>query len=189
MATEEEAKKEIVDALLALRNVLTQSKQECLSSLDQHQEVKKLLAKIERVLAPHSDVLDPQHNFRDFLDCDVLPLERLPARPDVIPWLDYYLAGFDYTATDGGVGVSLLDAAAWFDSDDVEAQRYEVKRLVNSKKITAVPIGKCPNDGRALLYRLSELVSDLQKIRSLEKRDVTQLRQHLKTRQRRPKPA
>jgi len=54
MATEEQAKKEIVVLFGDLRGILTQGPiQRYPRGLDQHPEVKKLVRKIEKVLAPH----------------------------------------------------------------------------------------------------------------------------------------
>lgn len=96
MATEEQAQKEIVAALCALRVILTQRpRREYPGGLEHHPEVKKLQAEIERTRSPHSATLDPRGPyFRDFIRCDVLPLTELPADWETLKWLDHYIERF-----------------------------------------------------------------------------------------------
>ena len=100
MATQEQAKKEIATALRALRGILTQGpKQRYPEGLYQHPKVKKLVAEIEKALAPHVEALDPDGPyFRDFLKCDVLLLTQLPADWETLKWLDHYIERFGGTA-------------------------------------------------------------------------------------------
>ncbi|NLY02216.1 MAG: hypothetical protein GXY83_39530 [Rhodopirellula sp.] len=101
MSTEEQAKKEIVAALRALRVILTQGpRREYPDELKQHPEVRKLNADIERALAPYSRTLDPRDVFRYFVPCDVLTLTELPADWETLKWLDHYIERYgDATVT------------------------------------------------------------------------------------------
>lgn len=68
--------------------------------------------------------------------------------------------------TEDDKGIAIFDLALLMEEDEAVA-RVSVKRLINSKKIRAKPIGKCPYDGRRKLYRLSELLSDVTQIMTL----------------------
>ena len=81
------------------------------------------------------------------------------------------------------MGISLFDVAFALEEDDIAATDL-VKKWIDSKRISAETIGKCPRDGRKHLYRLSELVADVQKIASLTSRDKSRLREVLTSRQR-----
>ena len=96
MPTVEQAKKEIVAALCALRVILTQRpRREYPDGLEHHPEVKELHAKTEKALAPHATTLDPCFPyFRDFIPCDVLPLTELPADQETLDWLNRYVERF-----------------------------------------------------------------------------------------------
>ena len=82
-------------------------------------------------------------------------------------------------------GVSFRDVAFAIECDD-KAATVAVRRWSKSGKIKAKPIGKCPLDGRAKLYRLFEILIDIQKILSLAKPEVEKYRQVLVAKQRPP---
>ena len=84
-------------------------------------------------------------------------------------------------------GVSLFDAAQYFESGDDRAARDLVARWHDAKAITAEPIGKCPTDGRAMLYRLPEILEDMARINGLDAPEKNKLRQQLRARLRRPR--
>jgi hypothetical protein len=89
-------------------------------------------------------------------------------------------------AKDSGVGVTIRDVAlAIEDGDDMEAKRL-VKRLSDSKKITAKPLGRCPNDRRARLYELTEILTDVQRILSLSRHEFRKYFRVLSDRTRKP---
>lgn len=88
--------------------------------------------------------------------------------------------------SDSETGVSLFDVATFLDPDDQEAARDTVRRMVKSKKIHATVIGKDPQDGRAQIYRLAELLKDVEKIYSLKGNEKSRLETHLRSRQRSP---
>lgn len=72
------------------------------------------------------------------------------------------------------VGVSLTDIAKAYGVEEYDVAEW-VKSFVDSKKITAKPIGKCSIDARKKLYRLSEILKDLGNFRSLtpsKKQDI-----------------
>jgi hypothetical protein len=83
-------------------------------------------------------------------------------------------------------GVSLYDVAFAVNEDDALAKEC-VKKWVDSKKLTASPIGSCPLDARRKLYRLSEILSDVQRIIQLEPREVDKYRQALTAKLRLPR--
>ena len=127
MVTEEQAKKEIVDASLKLRGILIQRPmKEYPSGLYQHSGVKKQIAKIEFALALHStlprdvytkDTHLPAPTPQCFgkrggllwalMTCNVLPLEQIPADWETLKWLDQYLEDFGGTVPDELTGISL----------------------------------------------------------------------------------
>ncbi|MCY3010272.1 MAG: hypothetical protein NTY42_10565 [Planctomycetota bacterium] len=77
-------------------------------------------------------------------------------------------------------GISLYDIGLHFEKDELAARSW-VKRFSDSKKNRCEPIGKCPNEGRASLYRLSEIVLDVQNYLNLdgkEKAKLSQAMQH-----------
>jgi hypothetical protein len=82
-------------------------------------------------------------------------------------------------------GVSLRDLAMLIEEDD-QVATTSVRKWIDSKKIKASPIGKCPLDGRAQLYRLSELLSDVGKILSLNNWELSKYRQALASKLRYP---
>ena len=82
-------------------------------------------------------------------------------------------------------GVTLHDIAFLIEEDD-QAAKSSVRCWINSKKIHAEPIGKCPLDGRRQLYRLEELLHDLGKILKLSPREKSKYRQVLKGKLRPP---
>ncbi|MEN6405263.1 MAG: hypothetical protein ABFC77_02205 [Thermoguttaceae bacterium] len=90
-------------------------------------------------------------------------------------------------ANQDNFGVTLADVAAFFEPNDDKARKDLVRRWINGKKITAVPLGKCPNDARAQLYRLSDILSDMERINGFMPGEKVRLRQHLIDRQRSPK--
>jgi len=83
-------------------------------------------------------------------------------------------------------GITLFDLALAIEEDDGAAKQL-VRTWVNSKRLTATPIGKCPYDGRRQLYRLSELLSDAKSILSLSSDDERKYRQALTARVRLPR--
>ena len=89
-------------------------------------------------------------------------------------------------ATALDVGISLRDIALHMTDNDDECARDTVRRWSNSKRITAKPIGKCPIDGRAALYRLSEILDDIKKVQTLSPREVIAYRQALTAKERAP---
>ena len=122
MATEEQAKKEIVAALQALRVILTKSpKQEYSSDLWQYPKVKKRIQEIGSALTMHSippNKVHPENRdisaltlqyFGDdgvqllqFLLCDVrwiekLPLTQLPHDKEILGYIDGYIVEFGGT--------------------------------------------------------------------------------------------
>jgi hypothetical protein len=82
-------------------------------------------------------------------------------------------------------GVSLRDIALLIDDDPVAASKV-VKEWTNSKKITAQSIGKCPHDGRAQLYELSEILSDVEKLSGLDRSEIRTYRAALRAKLRDP---
>ncbi len=86
------------------------------------------------------------------------------------------------SADETEMGVSLYDAAIVIEEGDDLAAIRLVKKWSDTKKITATPIGKCPNDARRTLYRLSEILSDLQVILSFTSKEKTKYRKALAAR-------
>jgi hypothetical protein len=72
------------------------------------------------------------------------------------------------------MGISLFDVALAIEEDDISA-KLSVRKWVDSKKLTAKAIGKCPRDGRARLYRLSEVMADLKKILGLTRSEQARI--------------
>ena len=73
------------------------------------------------------------------------------------------------------LGVSLSDVGLAMGNCDEELRDF-VRRFSKSKKITAEKLGKCPNDSRANLYRLFEIVENLHEFSPLseaEKKRIT----------------
>jgi len=85
-------------------------------------------------------------------------------------------------------GISLHDAAMYFEGRDDKAARRLVKHWHSQKGITAVSIGKCPTDARASLYRLQDVLTDLDRLNGLNGGEKLRLSQHLTARLRAPKP-
>jgi hypothetical protein len=85
------------------------------------------------------------------------------------------------------MGVSLRDVASCFHSDDAIIKRT-IRRMDGSKQMTATKIGKCRLNGRAQLYKLSEILSDAEKILALDSDEKASLDRHLRSRLRRPAP-
>ncbi|MCB9875817.1 MAG: hypothetical protein H6821_16735 [Planctomycetaceae bacterium] len=86
------------------------------------------------------------------------------------------------------MGISLYDLAFVIEEDD-SAATQRVKVWSDSKRISAESIGKCPLDGRRPLYRLSELLSDVKKLLSLNAKEVAKYRQALTAKLREPRPS
>lgn len=143
MATEEQAKKEMVAALRALRGILTQRpKQTYPDGLYEHPEVKKVQARIE-ARVPQLAALDPPGGpyFRDYLPCDVLPLTQLPADWETLKWLDHYIAEFGGTVpADGEVEclVTLQQAAAMVNRNKktLERCKADIKENMPAPKVS-----------------------------------------------------
>jgi len=85
----------------------------------------------------------------------------------------------------GTTGISVYDLAFVIEGDDAVA-RQRVKEWIDRKRITAKPIGKCPLDKRKQLYRLSELLSDVEKLLTLDKSELNRYRQALTSKLRAP---
>lgn len=83
------------------------------------------------------------------------------------------------------VGVSVADLVTALGEDEDQVSKT-VKRLHGSKAITAKPIGKCPLNARAKLYRLSEILTDFEKISPLSKSEKRRIEAILKTKEREP---
>jgi hypothetical protein len=85
-------------------------------------------------------------------------------------------------------GVALYDVALAIDPDNDDlAAKAAVKRWVDSKQITAKPLGKCPIDGRRQLYELSDILADVNKILGLTASEQARVRQALAPRLRPPR--
>ena len=82
-------------------------------------------------------------------------------------------------------GIAIFDVAFLIEEDDQVATQT-VKRWVDSKRITAKPIGKCPRDARKCLYRLSELLSDVRTILNPDRGEMNKYRQALTAKLRSP---
>jgi hypothetical protein len=82
------------------------------------------------------------------------------------------------TVQDTRVGVTLYDVA-FVVEDDEKAAKSTVKRWIDSKKIKAQPLGKCPVDGRRQIYRLSEILDDVKTILTLSPIEQSRLRKAL----------
>jgi hypothetical protein len=92
-----------------------------------------------------------------------------------------------HDATTRLVGVTLFDAAQYFESSDDRAASNLVNHWHDAKAITAEPIGRCPTDGRMQLYRLPETLADIVRLNGLDGREKNKLCQHLKARLRAPR--
>ena len=117
----------------------------------------------------------------DHIDWDGL------ARWDLLPEIRAALDDLPRPKTDPAAhGVSLSDLAKFFEGDDGAAPGL-VEHWHDLKAITAKPIGRCPTDGRAMLYGLTEILADIARVNGLDLKEKETLRQHLKTKLRRPK--
>lgn len=85
------------------------------------------------------------------------------------------------------VGVSLNDVAIAYGVNEFDVSEW-VKSFVDSKKITATPIGKCSIDARKKLYRLSEILRDLGNFRPLKPSEKQDMLSVLQAKEREPKP-
>ncbi|MFN7292805.1 MAG: hypothetical protein ACK5YR_00660 [Pirellula sp.] len=83
-------------------------------------------------------------------------------------------------------GVSLFDCGMAIEQD-MDCARGWVNRFSSSGKLKATPIGRCPNDARARLYRLPEILRDLDNFLSLSVREKARIRVHLERVKRPPK--
>jgi hypothetical protein len=63
-------------------------------------------------------------------------------------------------------GVTSYDVAFAIEEDE-RAAKALVKKLCDSKRMEAEPIGKCPSDGRRQLYRLPEVLEDFARFLTL----------------------
>jgi hypothetical protein len=90
-------------------------------------------------------------------------------------------------ASHGAVGVTLFDAAQFFESGDDAAATQLVHHWHDRKAITSKPIGKCPTDARRALYRLPELLADVVRINGLDAKEKAKLLEHLRARLRSPR--
>lgn len=82
-------------------------------------------------------------------------------------------------------GVSLRDVGIALDYIDEELKLF-VRRFSDSKRITSDPLGKCPKDKRAKLYRLSEILNDLETFSSMSPVENRRIRKHLESVERFP---
>ena len=92
----------------------------------------------------------------------------------------------DPSTTKSDTGVTIFDVAFAIEEDEAVATQ-RVKQWSDSKRIEAASIGKCPIDGRRPLYRLSEILSDIGKILSLNSEEKTLYRQALTAKLRMPR--
>lgn len=99
--------------------------------------------------------------------------------------LDGYLK-FRGTDDQTEKGISLHDIAMLDADGDTTDASESVKKWVNTKKIKAKPLGKCPDDARASLYRLSEVLDDVAKILRLSPAEKTNRLKRLRSRLRFP---
>jgi hypothetical protein len=84
------------------------------------------------------------------------------------------------------LGVSVHDIC-WLHDPDDKACANLVKRFNDSKKITATKLGKDTRDGRAALYRLSELLENFAEFLGLDSIEKIELRKQLAPHLRQPK--
>lgn len=134
MATEEQSKKSIVDALRALRVILTPKLRRVYpNGLNEHPEVRKLHADIKAALSPYSQTLDPQELFRYFVPCDVLTLKELPADWETIKWLDHYIECY----CDGAVRWQ-SEKVTLFGPDEQPEVNGKLKRKLTAPRYDAV---------------------------------------------------
>ena len=82
-------------------------------------------------------------------------------------------------------GVSIYDVA-FAAIQDEEVAKATVKNLVNSKKMEARPIGKCPIDGRKKLYRMDSLLSDYKKFTGINASQIARINKEISPRLRSP---
>ncbi len=86
------------------------------------------------------------------------------------------------------LGVSLSDVGLAIGNCDKELKDF-VCRFSKSKKITAEKLGKCPNDSRANLYRLFEIVKNLHDFSPLSEAEKQRITKQLSQLQRKPAKA
>jgi len=112
----------------------------------------------------------------DWVDCIQTPvMERHAA------WQDFY-EGIE----SDDLGVALFDVFYAMEEDDVVATQY-VREMIDSKKVSAKKIGKCPIDGRKALYGLSEILTDVAKNLGLNPKEKSKLRRQLRPKLRAPR--
>ena len=85
-------------------------------------------------------------------------------------------------------GVSLFDVALHLEGGDDRAAHMRVQKLLDMKQLRARPIGKCPHDGRARLYRLREISDDVADIMGLSRTEKDKMKMELRAKLRDPRP-
>jgi hypothetical protein len=85
-------------------------------------------------------------------------------------------------------GVTLFDAAMFFEDGDDKAARSLVRRWHDQNVVPEFSVGKCPTDARARLYRLLDVVEKVAGISNLNRREQSRLTKHLTARLRLPRP-
>ena len=82
-------------------------------------------------------------------------------------------------------GVSLFDLAFLIEGEETPASQL-VKRWVDAKQLKTASVGKCPDDGRRLLYEISEVLECAKKFPGLSDVEVARYRKALTASLRRP---
>lgn len=85
------------------------------------------------------------------------------------------------------IGVTLMDAAMYFESSDERAARALVRKWHDQDVVPTESLGRCPTDGRARLYRLRDVLEKVAGANGLSKKEQSRLEQHLRSRQRTPR--
>ena len=84
-------------------------------------------------------------------------------------------------------GVTLSDAAMFFEDGDMSAATGLVKRYIDNKKYNPAILGKDPHDGRRKLSEIKEVIKFFEKnMGSLSAEERRELRAHLRNLQRSP---
>lgn len=100
-----------------------------------------------------------------------------------------FIAGYRVKEVQNGEptdkGVSLRDVGAAMEFIDDQLTDF-IRRFVDSKKVKSESLGKCPKDRRAKLYRLSEILRDLDSFTSLNSVETRRIRRHLESVERYP---
>jgi hypothetical protein len=165
--------------------------------------LEKYIGYGDSISPPETDVDDPLIGLRidlaSFIDSEELnkaigqarrgqPINwDALARWDLLPAIRAALDELPHPTLDrSGQGVSLYDAALFFDKDDRAATQM-VGRWHDHKVIPVKPIGRCPTEGRRHLYRLPDVVNALEDALWLDSKEKAKLQQHLASRLRSPR--